>query len=144
MTTVGFTTRIARRPEDVFDLLSDVRRNSEWSGGFAGAEQTTPGPIGPGTAFQTRAQGVGDLLIRVEEYERPTRLGFLGLAQAVSIRHRFTLTPEGEGTQLTQRIDVQAKGPLRPMTPLMAVALKRTIKRNTADLARYLEGHSVA
>lgn len=77
MTAVGFTTRIARPPEDVFDLLADVTRNGEWSPGFTGAERTTPGAVGPGTAYRTTARGVGPMTIRIEQYDRPTRLAFL-------------------------------------------------------------------
>ena len=139
MTAVGFTTRIARAPEDIFDLLSDITRNSEWSPGFAGAQRATPGPIGLGSAFRTTAQGIGSLVIQIEEYERPGRLAFLGRAKAAEIHHCFTLMPEGHGTRVTQRIDVRPKGPVRLATPLMALTLKRTIRHNTATLTRYLE-----
>jgi uncharacterized protein YndB with AHSA1/START domain len=138
--TVGFSTTIARKTEEVFDLVADIRRNREWAPGFTGAEKTSAGPIGPDATFHTVARGMGDLQIRIREYERPSRLGFVGNTRSAAIDHHFTLTPEGQGTLVDQRIEVRPKGALlRLMAPLMAVMLKRQIQSNTSALKQYLE-----
>jgi uncharacterized protein YndB with AHSA1/START domain len=139
MTQVRFATTIARKPQDVFDLVADITRNTEWAPGFTYAEKVTPGPVSLGSAFNTSAKGLGPMQIEIVEYERPTRLGFVGRARPVVMHHHFTLTPDNRGTRADQRIDVRPKGLLRLMSPLMAVMLKRMIQRNTADLKRYLE-----
>jgi uncharacterized protein YndB with AHSA1/START domain len=139
VSAVTFATRIACTPDRVFDLLSDITRNAEWSPGFAGAEKTTAGPIGVGTGFTTVAKGIGALQIEIEEYDRPTRLGFCAHAKPAQIRHRFTITPDAKGTRVAQRIEVLAKGRRRLIAPVMALMLKKTIRRNTSDLTAYLE-----
>lgn len=143
MTRVSFTTHIARPPIEVFDLLSDITRNAEWSPGFAGAKKTTAGPIRRGTAFTAVAKGMGTLKIQIEEYQRPVRLGFRAAAPAAQISHYFTLTAQAAGTRVAQRIDVRPQGPRRIIAPILALMLKRNIRRNTADLTRYLETHQL-
>ena len=139
MATVKFSSTIGRPAEDVFDLVANVGRNPEWCPGFTGAERLTAGPIGRGTAFRTAMRGMGDLEIRITEYERPRRLWFVGAASAVEIGHGFVFTPDGAGTRVDQRIDVRPKGLLRLAAPLMALTLKRRILTNTAALKAYLE-----
>lgn len=139
MTRVGFSARIARSPEDVFDLVADITRNTEWAPGFTYAEKVTPGPVGLGSTFSTAAKGLGPMEIEIVEYERPARLGFVGRARPVELHHHFTLTPDEQGTRAQQRIEVRPKGVRRLLSPLLAVMLKRMIQRNTADLKNYLE-----
>lgn len=139
MAAVGFTTTIARAPEDVFDLLADVSRNAEWSPGFAGAQKLTAGPIGPGTAFRTTAKGIGPMEIRIEGYDRPSRLDFRAVTPSVHISHDFALSRDPAGTRVAQRIEVRPTGPRRILAPLLGLMLRRTIRQNTADLTRYLE-----
>jgi hypothetical protein len=93
----------------------------------------------PDPSINTSAKGLGRMQIEIVEYERPTRLGFIGQARPLSMHHHFTLTADHRGTRAEQRIDVRPKGLLRLLSPLMAVMLKRMIQRNTADLKRYLE-----
>lgn len=74
MTQVRFVMTIARKPQDVFDLVADITRNTEWAPGFTYAEKVTPGPVSLGSAFNTSAKGLGPMQIEIVEYERPTRL----------------------------------------------------------------------
>lgn len=111
MTQVRFVMTIARKPQDVFDLVADITRNTEWAPGFTYAEKVTPGPVSLGSAFNTSAKGLGPMQIEIVEYERPTRLGFVGRARPVVMHHHFTLTPDDRGTRADQRIDVRPKRP---------------------------------
>ena len=139
MAGTSFSVLISRPAEDIFDLVADVRRNQEWSPGFSGAEKTTGGAVGLGTSFRTTSKGIGDIEIRIDDYVRPVRLAFVGTGRLATIHHRFAFHPEARDTWVEQRIDVQPAGMLRPLSPLMAAMLRRTILRNTADLKQYLE-----
>lgn len=57
--------------------------------GFRYAEKVTPGPVVLGSAFNTSARGLGPMQIEIVEYERPTRLGFVGRARPVVMHHHL-------------------------------------------------------
>ena len=48
---VNTTTRIACPPEEVFDMLADLRNDTQWNSRVSRAELRSPEPIGLGSRF---------------------------------------------------------------------------------------------
>lgn len=70
---VTTTTRIACPPEDVFDLLADLRNDVQWNGRVSRAELRSSEPIGLGSRFAI-VNGGSPYEVTITGYERPSRL----------------------------------------------------------------------
>ena len=72
---VGTTTRIACPPEKVFDLLADLRNETQWNSRVSSAELRSAEPIGVGSRFALVHGGTA-YDVTVTTYDRPSSLGF--------------------------------------------------------------------
>jgi uncharacterized protein YndB with AHSA1/START domain len=72
---VSTTTRIACPPEKVFDLVADLRNDTQWNSRVSHAELRSPEPIGLGSRFGLVNGGTA-YDVTITGYERPSRLVF--------------------------------------------------------------------
>src|SRR2546429_452601 len=72
---VTATTRIDRPPEDVFDMVADLRNDAQWNSRVSSAELRSPEPIGLGSRFAI-VNGGTEYDVTITSYDRPSRLGF--------------------------------------------------------------------
>jgi uncharacterized protein YndB with AHSA1/START domain len=70
---VAATTHIARPPEEVFDLLADLRNDPRWNSRVSRAELVSAEPIGQGSRFAI-VNGGTEYDVTITTYERPSRL----------------------------------------------------------------------
>src|SRR6266511_214987 len=69
--TVENEVEIARRPEDVFDYLTDVTNEVAWNPRTRRVEKLTPGPIGLGTQFEAEWIKGNPTIVEYARFERP-------------------------------------------------------------------------
>ncbi|HLY48697.1 MAG TPA: SRPBCC family protein [Solirubrobacteraceae bacterium] len=135
------STDTQQAPEAVFTYLSDFSTAAEWDPGVVEAERLDDHPIGEGTRFRLVAEFIGrrsPLTYRIVEYDPPHRITFLGENATVTSRDRIAFEPVEDGTRVTYDADLQLKGLLRVIDPLLQLAFNRTGDRALDGLRRVL------
>ena len=134
---VTATTRIACPPEDVFDILADLRNDEQWNSRVSRAELQSPEPIGQGSRFAV-VNGGTPYDVTITSYERPSRLVFEASGKP-ELTIACTLTPTDEGTELKSDFDFRPRGALKVVFPLLAPVIRRDVPKQYASLKALCE-----
>jgi uncharacterized protein YndB with AHSA1/START domain len=143
-----FEAEIQASAERVFDLLADLRGYDGWlprSRAWRGVSHISPGPTRVGTTYvEPGPFGVGHG--RVTAFDPPTRLGFeqpmtsrrrvLGV---IGVRLAYTLTPEGGGVRLLRVLELEPRGPVLFVMPLLVAAFRAENARMMRALKVFAE-----
>lgn len=115
----GFTRRtwVAARPGEVYDLISTVSHISRWSPNAIRARYDEGAGLRPGAWFSGRNRRSGnewDSRSRVEVAEPGSEFTYtvLGSVPVPIVRWRWTFTPYGSGTHVTQTWRLLAADPV--------------------------------
>ena len=136
------TERIARSPEDVFEVLSNPTRATEFLDNITESRQLTDGPIGEGTIFrETRVmngkEASADLLLSA--YQPYSHVGITTEAEGIEVAYRYHLSPDGDGTRLTWTCELEASGLRKAMLPVVAAILRKEDGDHLRKMKAYLE-----
>ena len=136
--------RIARPPEDVWAVVSDLETHPKWRPAIVELTQVSVGPLAVGSRLREVLRWRGrelELDDVVTALEPPRRLALSGGWSAAEFDLELLLEPEGDGTVVTM------DWPLRPKSLLMRVAapfLGSTMRKATREelelLKAYVEG----
>jgi len=142
MVKIEGSTVIAQPIEDVFDFVADERNEPKYNPRMLRAEKVTPGPIAEGTRWSATVTARGrpvEMTIDVTDYARPHRLGSATSMSAAEIRGVLTFEPDAAGTRLRWSWELQPKGALKLLRPIVARIGTRQEAEIWAGLKRYLE-----
>jgi carbon monoxide dehydrogenase subunit G len=106
------------------------------------AEQITDGPIGVGTRFRAEISSMRRTVPMVTEmtaYERPRRYASSTHLSFMDTKGSVTFAPVPEGTRMQWSWQVEPRGVVRLMTPIMARIGRRQEQANWEGLKRVLE-----
>ena len=134
---VTTTTRIASPPEHVFDMLADLRNDTEWNSRVSSAELRSPEPIGLGSQFAI-VNGGTPYEVTITTYDRPSRLVFEASGNP-DLTIACSLTPTGEGTELESDFDFRPRGALKVFLPLLAPVIRRDVPKQYASFKALCE-----
>ena len=134
---VTTTTRIACPAEEVFDLLADLRNDTQWNSRVSRAELRSPEPIGLGSHFAIVNGGTA-YDVTITTYDRPSRLVFEATGKP-DLTIACTFTPTGDGTELESDFDFRPRGALRVVFPLLAPVIRRDVPKQYASLKALCE-----
>ena len=140
MIRIELTVEIARPPEDVFELLSDIERLSEWQA--SAVEAHTDGPLAEGSRVREKRLLLGrelDTELEVVAYEPPKRLTLRSLSGPVKFTVDHDLAAHGGGTQLRVVAEAQPGGLLRLTEPVLARTAEQEFRRDFDQLKELLE-----
>jgi uncharacterized protein YndB with AHSA1/START domain len=133
---LNLTIDIDEPAEAVFDLMADCGNEPAWNPDALEVKRIDAGPLAPGAEWVGRYKGMGKMRIRLDEYERPKRLKFSITGDRMDMRWTFDYSsPAGSKTHVDAQAEIQAKGPMRLMGPLMGPMIKRTFSKRPAQLA---------
>ncbi|GAB3445555.1 hypothetical protein GCM10027517_26700 [Phycicoccus ginsengisoli] len=142
MTHISGEVTIAAPVEEVFDLVADERNEPRYNPRIVDAEKLGAGPVGKGSRFTARPKGMGSrsrMTVEVLEYDRPHRLHNAIRSPAMQVDGVLTFEATQGRTRLRWDWDIRLVGPMRVMTPVLALVGPRWERRNWVDLKRYLE-----
>jgi Polyketide cyclase / dehydrase and lipid transport len=134
---------IGRPVEEVFDFVADERNEPRYNAQMRRAEKISDGPIGLGTQYRAEVvsgRQVVPMVIEFTGYERPRMLASMTRMSSMDIRYTLTFEPDSEGTRMRWVGDVEPKGFLRLIAPLVAWTGRRQELRIWTGLKRLLEG----
>ncbi|MGH2703785.1 MAG: SRPBCC family protein [Actinomycetota bacterium] len=142
MITIESTESIARLAADVFAFVSDVRNDPRWHTDVLEAKLTGGASVGKGSTFEIKMKpfmGTSEGTVRVAEYESPRRAVLKGRMGKMEPTTILTVAPDGAGSRVTRRIEMEPRGLLRLMAPFMGGAARKRNAGFLANLKRVLE-----
>jgi Polyketide cyclase / dehydrase and lipid transport len=122
MAHIGGEILIGRPIEEVFDFVADERNEPRYNPRMLHAETISPGPIGAGTRFRAKMsvrRRPVEMTTEFTVYERPRRLALTTHLSAMEIHGSLTFDPVPEGTRMRWQWDLEPRGPLRLLRPLI-------------------------
>ena len=140
MIRIELTVEIARLPEDVFELLSDIERLPEWQA--SAIEAHAEGPLGEGSRVTEKRHFLGrelDTELEVVAYEPPKRLTLSSLGGPLEFTVDHELASQGGGTQLRFVAEAQPGGLLRLTEPVLARTAEQQFRQDFDRLKELLE-----
>jgi hypothetical protein len=136
---------IHRPVDEVFDFVADERNEPRYNRQMRRAEQTSAGPIGVGTTFRAESMSLGrpvEMTIAFTDYERPRRLTSATHLSNMDIHGTLSFDPVAEGTQMRWSWELEPRGMLKLMTPVVALIGLRQERTIWTSLKRYLEART--
>src|SRR5947209_4521010 len=125
---------IARPSAEVFSYIADVRNDPAWHTDVLEVRSST-NVVEMGTVFSVKVKpsmGVSEGTMTVSRFEPEKLIEFHGRMGRMAPTVTNICEPEGEGTRVTRRVELEPPGAMRLMTPL----IKRMIgKSNDGFLA---------
>lgn len=132
--------RFDHPPEQLFDMLADIRNEQQWQPDVRSTEKLTDGPVGQGTRFRGAYKGMGEMDVEITEYDRPSRLGFACRGSRIDMDVHFTFAPAGDGgSEIGGTIETRLKGLSRVMTPLFPSMMKKEMAKRPAQMQAGLD-----
>jgi Polyketide cyclase / dehydrase and lipid transport len=134
----NFRTTIARSPEEVFDFLVDLRNAPLWEPNCQQVEKTSAGPIGKATTFRAK-KGMARLDSEIVEFERPGHFATREKGPGIICGLDFRCDAKNGGTEVSGRLWMEPRGPMRGLMMLMRLTMKRTLGKLPDNLRRVIE-----
>jgi Polyketide cyclase / dehydrase and lipid transport len=128
--------------EEVFDLVADERNEPRYNPRIVGAEKLSEGPVGRGARFVAQPKGMGAqgrMTLEVLEYDRPHRLHNIVRSSYMQVDGTLTFEEVDGGTRLRWDWDMGLVGPMRVLSPVLALIGPRWERRNWVGLKQYME-----
>jgi carbon monoxide dehydrogenase subunit G len=128
--------------DEVFDLVADERNEPRYNPRIVRAEKVSEGPVGRGTCFIAEPKsmgGRGEMTVEVMEYNRPHRLHNVIRSSYMQVDGTLTFEEADGGTRLRWDWDMGLVGPMRVLSPVLAVIGPSWERRNWMGLKQYME-----
>jgi ligand-binding SRPBCC domain-containing protein len=128
MTVLENSIRIDAPPHKVWSVLASLDALDRYDPGITKSEIVTPTREGPGSARRCDLKPGGWFKERVADWKPNESLSFELFECTLPVRrlrHSYTLTPDGSGTVVRQRMEYQLKfGPIGKLMDTMMVRKK--------------------
>ena len=134
---------IDRPAEEVFDFVADERNEPRYNPKMRRAELISDGPIGVGTRFEAETVSMGravEMVIEFTGFERPRRIEETVHMSSMDLQGGLTFDPVPGGTRMRWAWNVQPRGVLKVMGPLVARMGRRQELTIWTGLKHLLEG----
>ena len=133
---------IARPPVDVFSYIADIRNDPSWHTDVVEVSSSTD-VVALGTVFNVKVRpsmGVSEGTMTISRFEPGRLVEFSGRMGRMAPRVTNICEPHAQGTRVIRRVELETRGIMRLMSPLIASKIGRDNDRFLANLKRLLEG----
>jgi proline iminopeptidase len=128
--------------DEVFDMVADERNEPRYNPRIVRAEKVSEGSVGRGARFVAEPKGMGskgEMTLEIVEYDRPRRLRNLVRSSYMQVDGTLTFEGVDGGTRLRWDWDMGLVGPMRVLSPMLAVIGPGWERRNWVGLKEYME-----
>jgi len=142
MTHIAGEVTIDAPPGEVFDMVADERNEPRYNHRIVRAEKVSEGPVGTGTRFVAEPKSMGtkgEMTLEILEYDRPHRLHNVVSSSYMQVDGTLTFDQVEGGTRLRWDWDVTLIGPVRILSPVLALLGPGWERRNWVGLKKYME-----
>jgi uncharacterized protein YndB with AHSA1/START domain len=130
---------IEASPEAVFDYFTDTLREPEWNLKLLEVEKLTPGPIGLGTRFRIRLDGVGWSTTENIAFHRPSFWAATSASRMLEVRIEAEVTPTRRGARLSVRTLLLPHSVLRLARPFLRRIMRQQWEHHLRRIKARLE-----
>jgi carbon monoxide dehydrogenase subunit G len=133
---------IDRPPQVVFDYMSDPKKDSEWRSGSDFAEWITDDPVGVGSKMRSVNSFMGrkvEAVAEITSWDPPHHYSFKSIGGSFPSEFRFSLRPEGSGTQLISSGEIAFSRILKVLEWLFGGQIKKGAEGDFERLKLNLE-----
>jgi carbon monoxide dehydrogenase subunit G len=130
---IGDRIEIARPPEDVYALVSDLERGPEWQPSLVRVD------VERGIEVRRIAGQEREASFDVTRNEAPRLFEIVSRGGPVRARATFELTPAGAGTRVDLSLVLELSGPLRFAGGMVRGRAEREARENLERLKELLE-----
>jgi uncharacterized protein YndB with AHSA1/START domain len=142
MTHIAGEVTINAPVSEVFDMVADERNEPRYNPRIARVEKVSEGPVGPGARFvaEPRSLGAkGTMTMTISEYDRPRHLHNVVRSSYMQVDGTLTFEEVEGGTRLRWDWNMGLIGPMRILSPVLAVIGPAWERRNWVGLKEYME-----
>jgi len=136
---VDCAVEIRRSPQDVFDYVTDIGRESEWNPRTKRVVKLTDGPVAFGTCWEGEWIAGDPMLIEYVAFERPASWRSVGRSRGLLVASEGRVDPTPEGARLTLHVELAPQGRLRLIAPLLGRIMRGRERQNLAAIKGRLE-----
>jgi carbon monoxide dehydrogenase subunit G len=139
MITVEKAVMVNRAPEDVFEFLADVRNEERWNPNVVRIETESGGPLVVGGTFEGVYRRGGQMRFELVEAVAPSRLVFFDGGRQLRLTAPLELRRVGSTTCVRMKGEMEPRGPVKLLAPLMRKAIERQYERVTESFQQVVE-----
>ena len=141
------TITIDRPLEQVFDFLADGENDRLFSKRILEIANTTPGPVGVGTVYRSKARDFGRTAtheFEITALERPHRIRWreLSTGPIVVSDGGYELRPSGDVTELTFHGDLEGHGIGKLMLPVVSSRVRAGLPAYVQTIKETIESRT--
>jgi hypothetical protein len=103
-------------------------------------EKASAGPIGLGTRYEAEFLKGNPTTIEVVRFERPAAWESVGRSRRLDAKNEGRVSALEDGTRLVMRMELQPKGTLGLLLPILGRFMHKQQERNLAAVKEVLEG----
>jgi len=142
MTHIAGEVTIDAPVDEVFDMVADERNEPRYNPRIVRAEKVSEGPVGTGAQFVAepkRMGAKGEMTLKILEYDRPHRLHNVVRSSYMNVDGTLIFDQVEGGTRLRWEWDMALVGPMRVLSPVLALIGPDWERRNWVGLKKYME-----
>lgn len=142
MTHIAGDVTINAPVDAVFDMVADERNEPRYNPRILRAELVGEGPVGAGARFIVEPKGLGskgEMTLTILEYDRPHRLHNVVRSSYMQVNGALSFDDVEGGTRLRWDWDMRMLGPMRMLSPVLALIGPTWERRNWVGLKEYME-----
>ena len=127
MPTVSRTFTVSPPPAKIVDYLKDFANAEEWDPGTQTCTRTDNGPLAEGASWHNVSKIFGvtaELTYVLRELSDDT-LVFVGTNKSSTSTDTITVAPDGTGSRLTYRADLEMNGAAKLLNPVMKLVFEQ-------------------
>ncbi|MGI9611061.1 MAG: SRPBCC family protein [Acidimicrobiia bacterium] len=134
---------IDRATRDVFEVVADMSRNTEWQKGMKSCVWTSEGPIAVGSTYDQVAGFAGRPIVtsfEVSEFEPGRRIRIVSTKSTFPLDITREVEPIDEGScKVTATVTGEPSGLLKLLDPITKHLVARSVRNDYARLKEMLE-----
>jgi len=142
MTHIAGAVTIDAPLDEVFDMVADERNEPKYNPQIVRAEKVSEGAVGAGARFVAEPKSMGakgEMTLTIVEYDRPHRLHNVVRSSYMQVDGTLTFEEVDGGTRLRWDWDMGLVGPMRMLSPVLALIGPTWERRNWVGLKEYME-----
>ena len=145
MAPIAHTVEISRRPEEVFDYITDPSRFTEWQQAVVSANLEGDSPAKQSSRVKMRrrmGRREQDITTEITEFDPPRSYAFRDVDGPVRALGKGKIEPldGGARSRFTFEIDFEGKGLGKLLLPIVRKQASKELTTTHADLKQRLEG----
>ena len=133
------TITIDRPPDVVFDYVTNLEREQEWNPALKCVRKLTSAPLGAGTRYAVSFAGVGESIIEILRFERPTLWQSRSSSARLDVRFAGRISPVPHGSHVEVETELIPHGLLRVAGPLLEWRMRASWRHHLIRVKRILE-----